>query len=162
MCSFFSSRQERVIGRMCLLFWVSRTCSKRNLRLGLVFETYFGASPFNNHVPPTWLPVLPVAFTCHQKRADHYVFGCLATREMPKVLESFLVFFGTAFGSRPGPTQDCWAAGLHCNKTAAQCGCCAAGPQGCICRGCLLQGCSAAGLGPVARITRLRMQRRGR
>ena len=81
--------------------------------LGSVFEPYFGASPFNNHVLPTWLPVFPVAVTCHQKRTNRYVLGCLVTREMPKVPESCLVLFGIMFGSRPGPTQDCWAAGLH-------------------------------------------------
>ena len=104
--------------------------SKYGLHLGSVVEPCFGASTFNDHVLPAWLPVFPVAVTCHQKRTDHYVFGCLVTREMPKVLESCLVLFGIMFGSRPGPTQDCWAAGLHCNRPAAQCGCCAAGPQG--------------------------------
>ena len=145
LSSWRSNSLSLKIPRCCVYVWahpredLSRTLSgiiflfissKYGLHLGSVFEPYFGASTFNNHVLPTWLPVFPVAVTCHQKRTDHYVLGCHVTREMPKVLESCLVLFGTMFGSRPGPTQDCWAAGLHCNRTAAQCGCCAAGLLG--------------------------------
>ena len=128
MCSFSSSRGERVVSRMCLKFWVPKACFKRGRCLKPSFEYYSKAFPFNKHV--TWLLAFLVAVTCYQKRTDHYVLGCLVTREMPKVLESCLVLFSIMFGSRPGPTQDCWAAGLHCNRTAAQCGCCAAGLLG--------------------------------